>query len=95
MRLSAVDLQLINALGINLHTGIQTTRWRYCQLRLADKAWEPGDHVEQKQIQINNLLETCQGNEHYMSCLDTQGRFETVQILMMEYTFMEIYKNNF
>ncbi len=72
MRLSAVDLRLINALGINLHTGTQTTwRW-YCRLRLPDNAWEPRDHVEQKQIQINNLFETCQGNKHYMACFDSK-----------------------
>lgn len=89
MRLSAVDLQLINALGINLHKGTQKA-WRYCRLRLADNAWEPGDHVEQKQIQINNLLETCQGNKHYMACLDMQGRIETVQILMTQCTVMQL-----
>lgn len=48
MRLSAVDLQLINALGTNLHTGTRATWRRYCRLRLADNAREPGDHVEQK-----------------------------------------------
>lgn len=78
MWLSALDLQLIKALGITPHTGTRTTWRRYCRLRLADNAWESGDHVEQKQIQINNLLETCQSNEHYMACLDMQGRIETV-----------------
>lgn len=83
MRLSAADLQLINTLGINLHTGTQTTWWRHCRLRLADNAGEPGDHVEQKQIQINNLLETCQGDERYKACLVMQGRTKALQVLMM------------
>lgn len=81
--LGAVDLQQINALGVNLHTGTQTTWHQCCWLRLADNASEPGDRVEQKQIRINNLFETCQGNKCYMDCLVMQGRPETAQILIM------------
>lgn len=89
MRLGAADLQLINALGINVHTGTQTT-WRWhCLLRLDDNACEPGDLVEQKQIQINNLLETCQGNKQFTACLDMQGRIEIVEALMMECSVMD------
>lgn len=86
MKLSAVDLQLINALGINLHTGTQATRRWCCRLRLADNASEPGDHVEQKQIQINSPLESCQGNK---------GCDTVVQALMMECAVIELSNSSF
>lgn len=39
--------------------------------------------LNKKQIQINNLLETCQSNEPHAACLDMQGRRkEPLQVLM-------------
>lgn len=75
-----MDLQLMNALDINMHTGTKITwRW-YCWHRQADNAWEPGDDVEQKTDSNQHPLRDMPGNMHYMACLDMQGRIETVQI---------------
>lgn len=86
MWLGALDLQPIKApcACVSPHTGTR-------RLGLADNGREPGDHVEQKQIQINNLLETCGGNEHHTACLDMQGRVETVQVLMTGFTVRELW----
>lgn len=81
MRLSAADLQLINALGTNLHTGTRAAR--YCQLRLADNAQEPGDHVEQKPDSNQQSLRDMPGQWALQARVDMQGRIETVQVLMM------------
>lgn len=74
MGLGAVDLQLINALGINLHTEMQTKWHRDCWQILADKTSEPEDSVKQKQIKITNLLETC-NQCHMLGRLEKRPEF--------------------